>query len=43
VSKTTGPYNVGFTTHKTEKGNFLAVFYPIDKDYVGGKKTVSMA
>ena len=30
--KITGPYEVGYTTHKTEKGNFLAIFYPIDKD-----------
>jgi hypothetical protein len=27
----TGRYQVGFKTIKTKKGNFCAVFYPIDE------------
>jgi len=26
----TGPYKVGYTEIKTEKGNFCAVYYPMD-------------
>jgi hypothetical protein len=27
-----GPYKVGFTNIKTKKGNFIAVYYPVDFD-----------
>ena len=29
--KETGPYEVGYTTMKTKKGNFCAIYYPVDK------------
>jgi len=35
-TRTTGIYNVGFSRFAAEKGNFCAVYYPVDK-FIGHK------